>query len=100
MVFIQYVKITIHLFAQVKQFVSVSVVPYVPRRVLRSAELNLLTPPLGKPGKYGPMSFARVSANLWNSLCGERDAWLKNSPTLESFKRNLKTVLFWEWFLS
>ena len=44
------------------------VVPSVPRRVLRSAELNLLTVPPGKPGKYGSRSFARASANLWNSL--------------------------------
>ena len=38
--------------------------------------------------------FVMASANLWNSLRGERAAWLKNSPTLESFKRNLKTYLF------
>ena len=75
-------------------------VPYVPRRVLRSAELNLLTVPLWKPGKYGSRSFARSSANLWNSLRGERAAWLKNSPTLESFKINLKTFLSWERFSS
>ena len=62
----------------------------VPCRVLRSAELNLLTVPPGKPGKYGSRSFARASTNLWNSLMEERAAWLKNSPTLESFKRNLK----------
>ena len=68
------------------------VVPYVPRRVLRSAELNLLTVPPGKPGKYRSRSFATASANLWNSLRGKRAAWLKNSPTLESFKRNLKNV--------
>ena len=37
------------------------VVPYVPRR---SAELNLLTVPPGKPCKYGSRSFARASANL------------------------------------
>ena len=43
------------------------VVPYVPRRVLRSAELNLLTVPPGKPGKYGFRSFARASANLHNN---------------------------------
>ena len=30
------------------------VVPYVPLRVLRSAELNLLTVPPGKPGKLDP----------------------------------------------
>ena len=106
-------------------YVCELVVPYVPRRVLRSAELNLLTVPPGKPGKYGSQtvhsplnsfgywtlnkyyyllllllsrSFARASANLWNSLRGERAAWLKNSPTLESFKRNLKMFLFWERF--
>ena len=67
------------------------VVPYVPRKVLRSAELNLLTVPPGKHGKYGSRSFARASANFWNSLRGERAAWIKNSPTLESFKRNKKT---------
>ena len=76
------------------------VVPYVPHRVLRSAELNLLTFPPGKLGKYGSRSFARASVNLWNSLRGERAAWLKNSPTLESFKINLKTFLFWERFSS
>ena len=37
------------------------VVPYVRGRVLRSAELNLLTVPPG---------------NLWNSLRGESAAWL------------------------
>ena len=41
-------------------------------RVLRSAESNLLTVPPGKPGKYGSRSFVRASANLWNSLRGEK----------------------------
>ena len=76
------------------------VVPYEPRRVLRSAESNLLTVPPGKPGKYGSRSFVRASANLWNSLRGERAAWLKSSTTVESFKLNLKTYLFCERFLS
>ena len=62
--------------------------------------MNLPTVPPGKPGKYGSISFVRASANLWNSLREERDAWLKNSPTLEGFKRNLKTYLFWERFSS
>ena len=76
------------------------VVPYVPRRVLRSAESNLLTVPPGKPGKYGSRSFVRASANLWNYLRGERADWLVKSPTVESFKINLKTYLFCEQFLS
>ena len=50
---------------------------YVWYRVLRSAESNLLTVPPRKPGKYGSRSFVRASANLWNSLRGERAAWLK-----------------------
>ena len=53
------------------------VVPYEPRRALRSAESNLLTVPPRKPGKYGSRSCVRASANLWNSLRGERAAWLK-----------------------
>ena len=76
------------------------VVPYEPQRVLRSAELNLLTVPPGKPGKYGSRSFVRASANLWNSLRGESAAWLKNSPTIGSFKMNLKTCLLCERFFS
>ena len=68
--------------------------------LLMSAESNLLTVPPGKPGKYGSRSFVRASANLWNSLRGERAAWLKNSQTVESFKINLKTSFFCERFLS
>ena len=75
------------------------VVPYEPQRVIRSAESNLLRVPPGKPGKYGSSSFVRASANLWNSLRGERAAWLNNSPPVESFKINLKTYLFCEQFL-
>ena len=53
------------------------VVSYVPRRLLRSAELNVPTVPPGKPGKYVSRSFARPSANLLKSL---RAARLTNSP--------------------
>ena len=81
-------------------YLSELVVPYAPRRVLRSAESNLLTVPPGKPGKNGSKRFVRASANLWNSLRGDRAAWLKNSLTVKSFKRNLKTYLFCERFLS
>ena len=84
----------------VDKSIEYKLLPYEPRRVLRSAESNLLTVPPGKPGKYGSRSFVRASANLWNPLRGERTAWLKNSPTVESFKINLKTYLFCERFLS
>ena len=81
-------------------YLSKLVVPYAPRGVLGSAESNLLKVPPGKPGKYGSRNFVRASANLWNCLRGERTAWLKNSPTVESFKIHLKTYLFCEQFLS
>ena len=45
-------------------------------------------PTIGK----APEVLLGQSANLWNSLRGERAAWLKNSPTVESFKVNLKNV--------
>ena len=70
------------------------VVPYEPRRFLKSVESNLLTVPAGKPGKYRSRSFVRASANLWNSLRGEKAVWLINSPTVQSFKINIKTYLF------
>ena len=76
------------------------VVLYAPQIVLRSAESTLLMVPPGKHSKYGFRSFVRASDNRWNSLRGERAAWLKNSPTVESFKRNIKTYLFCEQFLS
>ena len=67
---------------------------------MRHGEFCLLTVPPGKPGKYASRSFARASANLLNFIRGERAAWLKNSPTLERFQRNIKTYLFWERFSS
>ena len=87
------------LYGLVPGYLCELVEPYTPRRVLRSAESNLLTVPPEKPVKYGPRSFVRASANLWHSLRGKRPAWLKNSPTVESFKINLKTYLFCERFL-
>ena len=74
--------------------------PYAPRRVVWSAESNLLTVHRGKPDKYGSGGFVRASANLWNSLRVEMATCLKNSPTVESFKRNVKTYLFCERILS
>ena len=46
------------------------VVLFVPQRVLRLAESNLLMVPPGKPGKYGSINFGMASVNLWNSLKG------------------------------
>ena len=61
------------------------VVLYVPCIVLRSAELNLLTVP---PGKYGYRSLLKPQ-RIYGT---PRSTWLKNIPTLKSFKRNLKRI--------
>ena len=76
------------------------VVPYEPQRVLRLAESNLLTVPPGKPGKYGSRILLGHLPIYGTLLRRERAAWHKNSPTVESFKINLKTYLFCERFLS
>ena len=53
------------------------------------------TVPLVKPGKYGSSCFVRASANLWNSLRGERASWFENSLTVESFTLNHITQRGW-----
>ena len=58
---------------------------YLCELVVPYAELDLLTVPPEKPGKYGSRSLAIASANLWNFLMGERAAWLKNSPNFREF---------------
>ena len=74
------------------------VVPYTPVRALSSADKCLLRVPPGKPGKYGVRSFIRSSASLWNALHEDNAESLKDSPDIESFKRNLKTYLYKEYF--
>ena len=72
---------------------------YAPDRVLRSASQNLLVVPRGKHCQYGMRTFATAAATLWNSLnVRDRSNRIRGSPSLESFKSNLKTLLFKEHF--
>ena len=72
---------------------------YAPDRVLRSASQNLLVVPWGKHCQYGMRTFAMAAATLWNSLnVRDRSNRIRGSPSLESFKSNLKTLLFKEHF--
>ena len=72
---------------------------YAPDRVLRSASQNLLVVPRGKHCQYGMRTFAMAAATLWNSLnVRNRSNRIRGSPSLESFKSNLKTLLFKEHF--
>ena len=73
---------------------------YAPDRVLQSASQNLLVP-RGKHCQYGMRTFAMAAATLWNSLnVRDRGNRIRGSPSLESFKSNLKTLLFKEHFYS
>ena len=72
---------------------------YAPDRVLQSASQNLLVVPRGKHCQYGMRTFAMAAATLWNSLnVRDRSNRIRDSPSLESFKSNLKTLLFKEHF--
>ena len=55
--------------------------------------------PRGKHCQYGMRTFAMTAATLWNSLnVRDRGNKIRGSPSLESFKTNLKTLLFKEHF--
>ena len=72
---------------------------YAPDRVLRSASQNLFVVPRGTHCRYGMRTFAMAAATLWNSLnVRDRGNRIRGSPSLESFKSNLKTLLFMEHF--
>ena len=56
---------------------------------LRSAGI-LLNVPMTRSVTYGDRAFCSIGPTWWNSLPSE----LKTSPSVDSFKRNLKTHLF------
>ena len=62
---------------------------YTPSRTLRSGDSCQLLQPTTRT-HFGDISFSASAPKLWNSL----PRHLRFSPTLESFKRQLKTYLF------
>ena len=64
--------------------------PYCPARTLRSSNQNLLYKPVFNLKTYGGRSFSIAAPTLWNIL----PTTIKNSASLDSFKRKLKTWLF------
>ena len=63
---------------------------HAPVRSLRSQNDNLLLTPRYRLDGYGKRSFAVAAPFLWNSLPID----IKKSPSLDIFKRRLKTHLF------
>ena len=72
------------------EYISNMLSPYVPSRPLRSEDKLLLITPRWRLKNFGKRSFVVAAPMLWNSLPLE----LKLSPSIESFKRGLKTHLF------
>lgn len=75
-------------------YLSDLLVPYIPVRELRSSCLNLLEEPKFRRARYGGRAFAVVAPKLWNGL----PLAIKQSNSVDSFKRRLKTLLFREAF--
>ena len=71
-------------------YLSELIVPYTPSRSLRSGDQNLLTVPRSNTKSFGDRAFAVAAPKAWNKLPLD----VRSSPTLESFKKNLKTYLF------
>ena len=67
---------------------------YIPPRNLRSASKNLLKVPKSNLKSYGDRSFKVAAPKLWNNLTHE----LRNNISIDTFKKNLKTLLFKEAF--
>ena len=72
------------------EYISDLIQVYIPARTLRSKDKNLLTTTSYKQINYGGRSFAYAAPKLWNSLPTD----IKLAPTIDCFKRKLKTHLF------
>jgi hypothetical protein len=64
---------------------------YQPTRALRSENQSLLKPPSDVQTRtYGDIRFDTAAATLWNNLSNS----LRNIQSVDSFKKDLKTLLF------
>ena len=63
---------------------------YKPTRTLRSENNMLLVKPIVRTKTYGERRFGRAAAVLWNDLPKE----LRNTESVNAFKKNIKTYSF------
>jgi len=68
---------------------------YQPSRTLRSKNKKLLMEPRTKTKNYGDRAFSVLGPKLWNSI----PLSIRNSDSLVSFKKDLKTFLFQSFYL-
>ena len=64
------------------------------RRRLRSSDSAMLVVPSTRRSTLGDRAFPVASARAWNSLPSS----VRNAPSMTTFRRKLKTVLFWSSF--
>ena len=78
-------------------YLSSSLCPYQPSRSLRSSTEGLLKIPKTNLKTFGERSFGYIAPTVCNSLPAD----LRTSPSLPTFKANLKTYLFRQafWFI-
>ena len=65
-------------------------ISYSPKRILRSTENHLLTPPRCPLQYFGKRSFAAAAPTLWNNL----PLIIKQAPSVDIFNSRFKTHLF------
>ena len=91
-------KVLIHTFkvlsGQSPSYLIETIQPYHPARTLGSQDKALLIVPKSKTRSYGDRHFSVSSAKLWNVLPN----YIKNSNSVQYFKRQLKTYLFTQAF--
>ncbi|KAL3060889.1 hypothetical protein OYC64_009155 [Pagothenia borchgrevinki] len=78
------------LHALAPQYLSDILRPHAPPRNLRSSDSGLLTTPRTKLRTFGDRAYSVAAPTLWNALLAE----IRYIPTLDAFKRALKTHLF------
>jgi len=71
------------------KYLSSLIKPYQPNRSLRSVSQNLLSVPRCN-SSFGQRSFSYSAPTIWNGL----PLAVRQSPSLNSFKRNLKTYYY------
>ena len=72
------------------EYLKELLVPYVPARTLRSSNASILVEPRSTMKTYGDRAFGSVAPRLWNKL----PATVKERPSVDSFKKALKTHMF------
>ena len=76
------------------QYIQDMLVPYVPRKNLRSVNKSNLVVPKSSLMSCGDRAFSIAAPRYWNDLPLD----LKTSSTVEIFKQKLKTYLFYKAF--